>query len=105
MDTEFVQILEGIIMLTDAIEPEMASLKTRLKETWAAGDYDHFSRFMERDARSFYERLNVIPGSRLLDVACGSGQLALWAARDGVKVTGADIVPALVKRAQARAKA
>jgi SAM-dependent methyltransferase len=38
-------------------------------------------------------------------VACGSGQLALWAARDGAKVTGVDIAPNLVRRAQARANA
>jgi ubiquinone/menaquinone biosynthesis C-methylase UbiE len=41
----------------------------------------------------------------MLDVACGSGQVALWAARDGVNVTGVDIAPNLVQRAQARARA
>src|SRR5207249_2133597 len=51
------------------------------------------------------ERLDVPAGCQLLDVACGSGQLALWAARDGIKVTGVDIAPNLVQRAQARAKA
>jgi len=36
---------------------------------------------------------------------CGSSQVALWAARDGVNVTGVDIAPNLVQRAQARARA
>jgi len=36
---------------------------------------------MEKDAEVFYERLGVKPGSRLLDVGCGAGQLALIAAR------------------------
>ena len=85
--------------------PEIAGLKERLKTTWMAGDYDRFSRYMEPDARAFYERLDVPPGSRLLDVGCGSGQLALLAARDGVHVTGVDIAPNLVQRAQARARA
>jgi len=53
----------------------------------------------------FYERLEVPAGCELLDVGCGSGQLALLAVRDGVKVTGVDIAPNLVQRAQARAKA
>ena len=38
-------------------------------------------------------------------MACGSGQVAHWAARDGVNVTGVDIAPNLVQRAQARARA
>ena len=85
--------------------PEIGGLKARLKETWMAGNYDLFSRYMEQDARAFYERLDVPAGCQLLDVACGSGQLALWAARDGIKVTGVDIAPNLVQRAQVRANA
>jgi SAM-dependent methyltransferase len=70
-----------------------------------AGDYDRFSRYMEHDASEFYERLNVPPGCSLLDVGCGSGQLALLAARDGAKVTGVDIATNMVERARVRAKA
>jgi ubiquinone/menaquinone biosynthesis C-methylase UbiE len=92
-------------MNTITIAPEIDRLKTRLKETWIAGEYDYFSRYMEDGARTFYERLDIPAGSRLLDVACGSGQLALWAARDGLDVTGVDIAPNLVRRAKARAKA
>lgn len=84
---------------------ETDDLKARLKKTWSAGDYDRFSRYMERGARSFYEQLDIPPGCQMLDVACGSGQLALWAARDGIEVTGIDIAPNLVRRAQARAHA
>jgi len=82
-----------------------AELKERLRSTWMAGDYDRFSRYMEQDARVFYEQLDLPAGCQLLDVACGSGQLALWAARDGVNATGVDIAPNLVQRAQARADA
>jgi len=84
---------------------EMDNLKVRLKEIWAAGDYDRFSRYLEGSAREFYERLTIAPGCQLLDVACGSGQLALMAARDGIEVTGVDIVSDLVERAQVRARA
>lgn len=85
--------------------PELQGLKSRLKDTWMAGDYDRFSRYMEQDASEFYERLNIPPGCNLLDVACGSGQLALLAARDGVNVTGVDIATNAVERAQVRARA
>jgi SAM-dependent methyltransferase len=92
-------------MNTITIAPEVSGLKARLKDTWMAGDYDRFSRYMEQGARIFYEQLDVPAGCQLLDVACGSGQVALWAARDGVNVTGVDIAPNLVQRAQARADA
>ena len=92
-------------MSTAVMTPETNDLKKRLKETWTAGDYDRFSRYMEQGARLFYEQLDMPPGCQLLDVACGSGQLALWAARDGINVTGVDIAPNLVQRAQVRANA
>src|SRR5258705_13927638 len=92
-------------MNTTTTAPEIDDLKARLKATWMAGDYDRFSRYMEHGARIFYEQLDVPAGCQLLDVACGSGQLALWAARDGVNATGVDIAPDLGQRAQARANA
>lgn len=92
-------------MSTLTLAPDIESLKSRLRATWMAGDYDRFSRSMESEARSFYERLDVPPGAQLLDVACGSGQLALIAAREGVRVTGVDIAENLIERAQARSMA
>src|SRR5215468_1147328 len=86
-------------------EKGIETLKSRLHSTWTAGDYDIFSRYMENDARAFYERLDVPPGNQLLDVGCGSGQLALIAAREGVNVTGVDIAENLIERARGRAEA
>jgi SAM-dependent methyltransferase len=87
------------------LTPETEDLKRRLKATWNEGDYDTFSRYMEGDAERFYQRLNVAPGSTLLDVGCGSGQLALIAARAGARVTGCDIASNWVEKARARAAA
>ena len=92
-------------MQATAISTEFVDLKTRLKKTWMAGDYDRFSRYMENGARDFYERLDTAPGAHFLDVACGSGQLALIAAREGLEVTGVDIARNLVERARDRAQA
>jgi ubiquinone/menaquinone biosynthesis C-methylase UbiE len=80
-------------------------LKTRLKTTWMTGDYDLFSRYMEKDAEQFFRRLGVTPGTRLLDVGCGAGQLALIAARAGAKVTGCDISTNWLEKARERAAA
>ena len=93
-------IVEGI-----QIASEFDQIKNRLKTTWMAGDYDLFSRFMERDAEVFYRRLGVAPGSRLLDVGCGAGQLALIAARAGANVTGCDISTNWLEKARERAAA
>ncbi len=92
-------------MVTSTLSPEVENLKARLKTIWTAGDYDRFSRYLENGAREFYERLRIASGSTLLDVGCGSGQLALMAAKDGLDVTGVDIAGNLVERARARAQA
>ncbi len=84
---------------------EFDELKSRLKTTWMTGDYDLFSRFMEKDAEQFFRRLGVTPGTRLLDVGCGAGQLALIAARAGAQVTGCDIATNWLEKARARASA
>ena len=84
---------------------EFDQLKNRLKATWMTGDYDLFSRFMQKDAELFFQRLGVTPGTRLLDVGCGAGQLALIAARSGAQVTGCDISTNWLEKARARAAA
>lgn len=78
-------------------------LKTRLKATWMSGDYDTFSRYMEGGAKSFFERIGVKPGARMLDAGCGAGQLALIAAHAGINVTGCDIATNWLEKARARA--
>lgn len=83
--------------------PEIEELKNRLKTTWMTGDYELFARHMEKDAEVFYGRLGIEPGTRLLDVGCGTGQLALIAARAGAQVTGCDISTNWLERAEARA--
>ncbi|MFN8638727.1 MAG: class I SAM-dependent methyltransferase [Dehalococcoidia bacterium] len=88
-----------------AVTAEMAGLKERLAATWSAGNYDFFSRFMEPSAAEFLDRLPVRPGTELLDVACGSGQLSLIAARRGARVHGVDLVPAWIEAARGRATA
>ena len=46
-------------MSTTTTAVEIDDLKTRLKDTWMAGDYDRFSRYMEQGARIFYEQLDI----------------------------------------------
>jgi SAM-dependent methyltransferase len=92
-------------MTTAMTAGDLDALKTRLKATWMAGDYDYFSRFMETSAVEFLDRLKLRPGVALLDVACGSGQLGLIAARRGAAVAGVDIATNAIVAARGRATA
>jgi 2-polyprenyl-3-methyl-5-hydroxy-6-metoxy-1,4-benzoquinol methylase len=63
-------------------------LKQAIRATWMAGDFGQIARYMEREAEAFVERLGIIPGMKVLDVACGTGNLAVPAARKGAQVVG-----------------
>jgi len=81
------------------------ALKAQHRATWADGDYpavaEHIADALPRAALA---RLDVA-GARLLDVATGSGNLAIAAARAGASVTGVDLVPELIDAARRRAAA
>lgn len=82
---------------------EMDALKAKLRATWISGDFGQIAKFLETEAKDFVNRLGIQPGSKVLDVACGTGNLALPAARLGANVTGVDIAPNLVEQARANA--
>jgi 2-polyprenyl-3-methyl-5-hydroxy-6-metoxy-1,4-benzoquinol methylase len=83
--------------------PEMEMLKTKLKATWVSGDFGKIAESFTGSAAEFVGRLNLKPGMRVLDVACGSGNQSIPAARTGAEVTGVDIAPNLIEQAGKRA--
>ncbi|HEU4507031.1 MAG TPA: class I SAM-dependent methyltransferase [Pyrinomonadaceae bacterium] len=91
-------------METAKTSTEMDALKTRLRATWIAGDFGQIAKYYTDEAEAFMNRLNLKPGMKVLDVACGTGNLALPAARTGAEVTGVDIAPNLVEQARENAK-
>jgi len=70
-----------------------------------AGDFGQIAGFVVGEEESFVARLNLKPGTLLLDVACGTGNSAIPAARAGAKVTGVDIATNLLEQARKRAAA
>jgi hypothetical protein len=70
---------------------------------WAAGDYPTIARRIEAVAQLLVERAGVASGIELLDVATGSGNVAIPAALAGARVTGLDLTPELLQAARRRA--
>jgi len=89
--------------MSQTIGDNLESLKARLKSMWEAGDYGRLAPYLEKGALEFLDRLAIPPGDRLLDIACGTGQLAILAARKGIRVTGVDVAANQVEQARARA--
>lgn len=81
------------------------ALKSRLEAIWTAGDYGVIASGLEKSAEAFLARIPLAPGERVLDVACGAGQLAIPAARNGARVTGLDLAENWIAQARARAAA
>jgi len=83
----------------------MEALKAKLKATWMSGDFDKIAQIYAPGAAEFVERLALRSGERVLDVACGTGNLPFPASRAGARVVGLDIAPNLLETARARAQA
>lgn len=76
----------------------------RVKEVWSTGSYaDHARNYLSMTAR-LVETAGVGPDDRVLDVACGTGNVAITAARRGAAVTGLDITPAMLEDARRNAE-
>jgi ubiquinone/menaquinone biosynthesis C-methylase UbiE len=82
----------------------MEVLKQKMKATWMAGDFGKVAEFAASDAARFVEGLPLQSGMQVLDVACGTGNTAIPAARKGAIVTGVDIATNLLEQARLRAQ-
>jgi 2-polyprenyl-3-methyl-5-hydroxy-6-metoxy-1,4-benzoquinol methylase len=80
-------------------------IKDSMRAAWMAGDFGVVAKTISTGAEAFVSRLAIPSGSRVLDVACGTGNLAIPLARGGAIVTGVDIAPNLLVQARERAAA
>jgi ubiquinone/menaquinone biosynthesis C-methylase UbiE len=90
--------------MNDAVD--LQAVGQMQQKTWSEGDFAMVAGLVMMVAENLVEALDVVPGERVLDVACGSGNGALAAARRAWGNTvGADFVPALLERGRERAAA
>lgn len=84
---------------------DLEAVKRRQQATWASGDYSAVAALIVPVAERLVDLADLEAGSRVLDVATGSGNAALAAARFGCDVIGIDYVDALLDRGRERAAA
>lgn len=83
--------------------PDFAQLKANMKSVWMAGDFGQIANYAVHAGVDFIARTPIKHGDRVLDVACGTGNVSLPAARAGAEVTGVDIATNLLEQARKRA--
>jgi len=83
--------------------PQLEAVKARQKATWESGDFGQIARTIENVAAEFMARRPLKRGQQVLDAACGTGNLAIIAARHGCVVSGLDLAANLVDQARKRA--
>lgn len=82
----------------------LAQYKELVRTTWATGDYDAMMREegLYEVGQRLVDALAVRAGEDILDVACGTGNATIPAARTGARVTGLDLTPAMLAKARER---
>jgi len=87
-----------------ADSPDLEAVTRVQRQTWSEGDFSMVASLVNKVAEDLAEALEIVPDERVLDVACGSGNGAIAAARRAWGNTvGVDFVPALLERGRERA--
>ena len=84
---------------------QLDAFKTRQRALWDAGDYGALGPYIAEVGELVVARGSIRPGMALLDVACGTGNVARPAAHAGARVTALDLTPKLLEAGRARAAA
>lgn len=90
---------------SQTVPSALETLKHKQQQIWSSGDYNKIARITVPIAHELIEAAEPRPGARVLDVATGTGHVALEAARMACVVSGIDYVPGWVDVARHRAEA
>jgi SAM-dependent methyltransferase len=82
-----------------------SDLKARHRKMWASGDYPSMvDTFLLPLGPRLVEACEIAPGTRVLDVAAGTGNASIPAAQGGARVTASDLTPELFEAGRRRAE-
>ncbi len=80
------------------------SMLSPMSEVWSAGTYERLAARFAPVQDELVEALKIAPGDRILDLATGTGEVAIRAAARGAQVTGIDIAEPMLVKARRRAE-
>ena len=80
-------------------------LKAKHSVVWGSGPYERISEHLKIAHDHLLREVEPREGEAWLDVATGTGEIAVRAAEGGADVTGLDLAPDLIERARERASA
>jgi len=83
-------------------QPDLGAVKQRQQAAWSSGDYAIVGTTLQIVGEALCEAVDLRPGSKVLDVAAGNGNVTLAAARRWCDVTSTDYVPELLDRGRER---
>jgi ubiquinone/menaquinone biosynthesis C-methylase UbiE len=87
----------------DTTAPDLGAVKQRQQLAWSSGDFAVVAARIVLVAEQLCDSADLRAGWHVLDVATGSGNAAIAAARQGCTVIGVDYVPALLEQGRQRA--
>jgi len=87
---------------TPAVKPDLAAVKQRQQQAWSSGDFHAVAARIVLVAEQLVDTADLQAGWHVLDVATGSGNAAIAAARLGCQAIGVDYVPSLLARGRER---
>ncbi|HSE72585.1 MAG TPA: methyltransferase domain-containing protein [Nocardioidaceae bacterium] len=90
---------------TTPTTPDLAAVKAKQQKTWSSGDFAVVATRIVLASELLADDVDLHAGWHVLDVACGSGNAAIAAARSGTHVVGVDYVPELLEHGRRRATA
>ena len=73
-------------------------LKQRLRASWMAGDFGEIAKLNVREGEGFIQRINLKPGMKVLDVACGTGNQSIPPPARGRKSSASTLPPTFWSR-------
>ncbi len=92
-------------MTTQDQAPSMDAIKERMRKIWTSGEYARIGNPIAIMGELLCEAVDLRSGDDVLDVATGSGNTAISAARRFCNVTGMDLAPESIEHARRRAEA